>query len=97
MGHRPNGNGYTGQDWCSTVGGMLRHGARVRATCRKCGVCLKVDLAPLLVRLGPRGTLLGRHPPCKVVGCKGETLFSASPGATPFMPCVTAAAAAPGA
>ncbi len=89
MGHRPNGNAYTDLDWIRTIGGMIRAGARVRATCRKCKVCLDVDLAPLLVRLGPEGTLLDRHPKCRVFNCDGTVIFTASVGeGTPMMPCI---------
>ena len=89
-GYRPNGNGYTQLDWCATLGGMVHHGTRVRATCQKCKVCLDVDPVPILAKLGPKATLLNRHPPCRVVGCDGSIIFSASPGeATPFMPCIT--------
>ena len=88
-GNRINGNNYTSLGWCATIGGMVHYGARVRAECRKCKVCLEVDLIPLLAKLGPQATLLDRHPPCRVVGCDGEILFVASPGeGTPFMPCV---------
>ena len=89
-GYRPNGNGYAQLDWCATIGGMVHKGARVRAQCRKCKVCLEVDTLAILLRLGPKASLLNRHPPCRVVGCDGHVLFIASPAeGTPFMPCVT--------
>ena len=88
-GHRPNVGVSMELNWIATVGGMIRAGTSVRATCRKCQVCLDVDLAPLLMRLGDKGTLINRHPPCRVIGCGGTVIFSASPGeGTPFRPCI---------
>ena len=88
-GNRPNGNAYTELDWIATLGGMVHRGTKVRATCRKCSVCMDVDLVPMLSKLGAKATLLNRHPPCRVVGCDGSVIFTASPGgATPFYPCI---------
>ena len=88
-GNRPNGNAYTHLDWIATLGGMVHRGTQVRATCGKCKVCMDVDLLPLLMQLGPKATLLNRRPPCRVLGCDGTVIFSASPGgATPYYPCL---------
>ena len=88
-GYRPNVGVSMELDWIATLGGMVHKGTQVRATCRKCKVCMEVDLVPLLVTLGPKASLINRHPPCRVIGCDGTVIFSASSGeATPFRSCI---------
>lgn len=89
-GNRKHGNSYVELEWCATLGGMVHRGTQVRATCRVCKVCLEVDVIALLVRLGPRASLVDYHPRCRVVGCTGHVIFDASPSqGTPFMPCIS--------
>ena len=74
----------TGQ---ATLGGMVDHGTRVRSKCRKCGVCMEVDVDMFCASRGRDYSLVDRIEQSLVVGCGGETSFLASPAAgTPFRP-----------
>lgn len=70
----------------------MSHEAAVTAVCRKCRAQRSANLAKLLLHLGPKGSLLDRHPPCWELGCKGRVVFYARPadGSNP-RPCMTMA------
>ena len=73
--------------WLRSVGAMLDEGVRARARCPACDQMFVVDLEAIACVKGRGFSLIGQHPRCKVVGCKGTVRFLYSPGAaTPFRP-----------
>lgn len=57
---------------------MLGIGALVRTRCCRCGIELRIELADLVSRYGPGGTLIDRLERCRVVGCIGSTYYLAA-------------------
>lgn len=72
-------------EWQASLGGMLKHGARVVMRCRACDLWEPVDVAALAAREGDEATLWNAHPPCP--DCGAPVKFHASAGAgTPLRP-----------
>ena len=81
--------GYTQLEWIATLGGMVKHGTQVQASCPACGAVTKVDLQRLIETLGADASLIDRRPPCKRRDCEGRVLFQARVGSNGFRPCKT--------
>lgn len=60
------------------VGALLGIQAQIRSICCQCGSELRVDLAELVAKYGPAGTLVDRLERCRVVGCAGSTYYRAA-------------------
>ncbi|HWW10967.1 MAG TPA: hypothetical protein VN018_00520 [Brevundimonas sp.] len=77
---------YTDADWRSagaTVQQLLLNGWPVYGECEKCNVRVWANLDYIAIKAGPRASLWGWTPPCRVVGCPGRyTLFLRPPEAT---------------
>ncbi len=62
----------------STVGQMRLHGVNIKAHCDKCGNWFRVELVALVMVKGPDYSLLGQHPPCRIIDCEGRCNFLVS-------------------
>ena len=65
--------------WTRTLDAMIRHLARARSRCRRCGTLLHVDLDALQGKLGGSASLIDRTDPCPVVGCTGTVYYLGAP------------------
>lgn len=61
-----------------TVGQMRLHGVNIKAYCDKCRNAFRVDLVALIMVRGPDYSLIGQHPPCRIIDCKGRCSFLVS-------------------
>tara|TARA_R110002096_G_scaffold4087_27_gene19478 strand:+ start:1064 stop:1348 length:285 start_codon:yes stop_codon:yes gene_type:complete len=61
-----------------TVGEMRLHGVNIKAYCEKCRNTFRVDLVALIMVKGPDYSLIGKHPPCRIVDCAGRCNFLVS-------------------
>ena len=62
--------------WTQTLGAMLERDAEVRVICDKCGEWQEVDIAELMLRVGPSYSLVNRRCRCRLTeGCRGWNKF----------------------
>lgn len=73
---------YTDDDWRSagnTVEQLLLNGWPVYGECQKCGVRVWANLDYVAMKSGPRTSLWGWTPGCRVVGCPGRYVLYLRP------------------
>lgn len=71
-----------------TVGAMIDGDIEIYMNCRAagCGQAFKVDLHAIARLRGRDYSLLGVHPPCRILNCEGRCGFMVSAGrATPMV------------
>lgn len=73
-------------EWDATLGGMLKHGTRVRRVCKVCDKGRYVDIPQMIARYGTAFTLWDFYEDCTTCA-DGLTLYHAQPGpSTPYRP-----------
>lgn len=65
-------------EWSASIGGMLKHNADVRSSCRQCGGMKSIPLELLLQRLGHSYDLANHKGIC--LECGGSLLVQARQG-----------------
>ena len=63
--------------WMRSTGLLARTNSRVRTRCPGCGALMRVDLADILARHGPDGSLIDRREDCRLVECTGRAFYMA--------------------
>jgi hypothetical protein len=65
-------------EWAQSVGSLARANALVRASCRTCGVELRINPAMLEAFHGSTFSLAGHLDRCSMVGCAGVVSYRVS-------------------